>query len=173
MDNGFSDANSAPGRGHGESKAFGHVPVLLKLAIEFLAVRRGGTYIDATLGLKGHLIGVEKDPSGLERARERLTTPPPPAAAGEWPKVELVHASFAEVAQHVAPASADGLLADLGVSSMQLENAARGFSFQADGPLDMRMDPHSGLTAEQVVNRFDERELADAIYEFGEERRSR
>ena len=186
MDNGFSDANSAPGRGHGESKAFGHVPVLLKLAIEFLAVRRGGTYIDATLGLgghsweiakllgpKGHLIGVDKDPSALERARERLTNPPPPAAAGEWPKVDLVHASFAEVAQHVAPASADGLLADLGVSSMQLEDAARGFSFQADGPLDMRMDPHSGLTAEQVVNRCDERELADAIYEFGEERRSR
>src|ERR1039458_241023 len=100
MDNGFSDANSAPGRGHGESKAFGHVPVLLKLAIEFLAVRRGGTYIDATLGLGGHsweiaklrgqrviLFGVDKAPSGLDRARERLTTPPPPAAAGEWPKV--------------------------------------------------------------------------------------
>ena len=185
MDNGFSETNSAPGRGHGESKEFGHVPVLLKLAIEFLAVRRGGTYIDATLGLgghsweiakrlgpKGHLIGVDKDPSALERARERLTNPPPELAS-EWPKVELVHASFADVAQHVAPASADGLLADLGVSSMQLENAARGFSFQADGPLDMRMNPHSGLTAEQVVNRFDERELADAIYEFGEERRSR
>jgi len=186
MDNGFSETNSAPGRGHGESKEFGHVPVLLKLAIEFLAVRRGGTYIDATLGLgghsweiakrlgaKGHLIGIDKDPSALERAREKLTNPPPPAAAGEWPKVDLVHASFAEVAQHVAAATADGLLADLGVSSMQLENAARGFSFQADGPLDMRMNPHSGLTAEQVVNRFDERELADAIYEFGEERRSR
>src|ERR1019366_8722281 len=186
MDNRFSDANSASGRGHGESKAFGHVPVLLKLAIEFLAIRRGGTYIDATLGLgghsweiakllgpKGHLIGVDKDPAALERARERLTNPPPPAAAGEWPKVDLVHASFADVAQHVAPATADGLLADLGVSSMQLENAARGFSFQADGPLDMRMNTHSGQTAEQVVNRFDERELADAIYEFGEERRSR
>ncbi len=93
--------------------------------------------------------------------------------AGDWPKIELVHASFAEVAQHVAAASVDGLLADLGVSSMQLENAARGFSFQAEGPLDMRMNPQSGLTAEQVVNRFDERELADAIYEFGEERRSR
>ena len=185
MDSRFSDANSASGRGHGESKAFGHVPVLLKLAIEFLAVRRGGTYIDATLGLgghsweiakllgpKGHLIGVDKDPSALERARERLTNPPPEMAS-EWPKVELVHTSFAEVAQYVAPATADGLLADLGVSSMQLENAARGFSFQADGPLDMRMDPHSGLTAEQVVNRCDERELADAIYEFGEERRSR
>ena len=185
MDNGFSDTNSAPGRGHGEGKEFGHVPVLSKLAIEFLAVRRGGTYIDATLGLgghsweiarrlgaKGHLIGIDKDPAALERARERLTNPPPEMAS-EWPKVELVHASFADVAQHVAPATADGLLADLGVSSMQLENAARGFSFQADGPLDMRMNPHSGLTAEQVVNRFDERELADAIYEFGEERRSR
>src|ERR1035438_4683658 len=185
MDNGFSDTNSAPGRGHGESKEFGHVPVLSKLAIEFLAVRRGGTYIDATLGLgghsweiakrlgaKGHLIGIDKDPAALERARERLTNPPPEMAS-EWPKVELVHASFADVAQHVAPATADGLLADLGVSSMQLENAARGFSFQADGPLDMRMNTHSGQTAEQVVNRFDERELADAIYEFGEERRSR
>src|SRR5271167_2611961 len=185
MDNGFSEANSAPGGAHGESKDFGHVAVLSKPAIEFLAVRRGGTYIDATLGLgghsweiakrlgpEGHLIGVDKDPSALERARERLTNPPPELAS-EWPKVELVHASFADVAQHVAPASADGLLADLGVSSMQLENAARGFSFQAEGPLDMRMNPQSGLTAEQVVNRFDERELADAIYEFGEERRSR
>src|ERR1035438_4572407 len=186
MDNGFSDTNSAPGRGHGEGKEFGHVPVLLKLAIEFLAVRRGGTYIDATLGLgghsweiakrlgaKGHLIGIDKDPAAFERARERLTNPPPPAAAGEWPKGDLEHASLADLAHHVAPATADGLLADLGISSMQLENAARGFSFQADGPLDMRMDPHSGLTAEQVVNRCDERELADAIYEFGEERRSR
>src|ERR1035441_8537186 len=102
MDNRFSDANSASGRGHGESKAFGHVPVLLKLAIEFLAVRRGGTYIDATLGLgghsweiakllgpKGHLIGVDKDPSALERARERLTNPPLEMAS-EWPKVDLV-----------------------------------------------------------------------------------
>ena len=67
----------------------------------------------------------------------------------------------------------DGLLADLGVSSLQLDDAARGFSFQAEGPLDMRMDPHSERTAEQVVNHLDERELADVIYEFGEERRSR
>src|SRR5271157_362988 len=114
MDNGFSEANSAPGRGHGESKEFGHVPVLLKLAIEFLAVRRGGTYIDATLGLgghsweiarrlgpQGHLIGFDKDPAALERARERLTKPPAELAS-DWPKVELVHASFAGVAQHAA-----------------------------------------------------------------------
>src|SRR5271166_5222795 len=185
MDNRFSEADSAPGGGHGENKQFGHVAVLLKPAIEFLAVRRGGTYIDATLGLGGHsweiakrlgaqgrLIGFDKDPAALERARERLNSPPAELVS-DWPHVELVHASFADVAQHVAPATADGLLADLGVSSMQLENAARGFSFQADGPLDMRMDPQSGPTADQVVNRFDERELADAIYEFGEERRSR
>src|SRR5271157_5960627 len=185
MEKEFAGTNSAPGRGHGESGRFGHVAVLLKPAIEFLAVRRGGTYIDATLGLGGHsweiakrlgaqgrLIAFDKDPAALQRARERLTIPPSEMAA-EWPKVELVHASFAEVAQHVAPATADGVLADLGVSSMQLEDASRGFSFQAEGPLDMRMNPQSGLTAEQVVNRFDERELADAIYEFGEERRSR
>src|ERR1700678_83539 len=181
---GNSEPNSAPGRAHGV-KDFGHVPVLLKPAIEFLAVRRGGVYIDATLGLGGHsweiatrlgregrLIGFDKDPAALQRARERLSTPPEEVAS-DWPNIELVHASFAEVAEYVAAASADGLLADLGVSSMQFEDAARGFSFQVEGPLDMRMNPQAGLTAEQVVNRFDERELADAIYEFGEERRSR
>jgi len=185
MDNGFSEANDAPGGAHGGSREFGHVAVLLKPAIEFLAVRRGGTYIDATLGLGGHsweiarrlgaegrLIGFDKDLAALARARERLSAPPSELSS-DWPQIELVHASFAAVAERVAPATVDGLLADLGVSSLQLEDVARGFSFQADGPLDMRMDPHSGLTAEQVVNRFDERELADAIYEFGEERRSR
>jgi 16S rRNA (cytosine1402-N4)-methyltransferase len=187
MDNKDSATDSAPWGGHGEAatRQFGHVPVLLNQAIEFLAVKRGGTIIDSTIGLAGHaweiakrlgapgrLIGFDKDPAALERARARLASPPP-ELAGDWPQIELVHASFAEVGQHVAPASADGLLADLGVSSMQLENAARGFSFQAEGPLDMRMNTQSGLTAEQVVNRFDERELADAIYEFGEERRSR
>jgi len=77
------------------------------------------------------------------------------------------------VAERISPASLDGLMADLGVSSLQIDDPARGFSFQADGPLDMRMNPMSGDTAEQVVNRIDERELADVIYEFGEERRSR
>jgi 16S rRNA (cytosine1402-N4)-methyltransferase len=185
MDDGVSEADQAPGGARGEGKEFGHVAVLLKPAIELLATRRGGTYIDATLGAGGHsweiakrlgaqgrLIGFDKDPTALERARQRLRHPPA-ELQGDWPRIELVHASFAEVARHIAPASADGLLADLGVSSMQLEDAARGFSFQAEGPLDMRMNPHSGLTAEQVVNRFDEHELADAIYEFGEERRSR
>jgi 16S rRNA (cytosine1402-N4)-methyltransferase len=91
----------------------------------------------------------------------------------DWPRVTLIHGSFAEVGERVAPASLDGLMADLGVSSLQLGDAARGFSFQAEGPLDMRMNPMSGETAEQVVNHIDERELADVIYEFGEERRSR
>src|SRR5262249_22694138 len=124
------------------------------------------------LGAQGRLIGFDKDPAALERARERLTQPPADLAS-DWPQVELVHASFAEVAEHVAAGSADGVLAGLGGSYMQLGKEARGFSLQAEGPLDMRMNTHSGLTAEQVVNRFDERELADAIYEFGEERRSR
>ena len=184
MDKEFRETGS-PQEGRDGGRDYGHVPVLLQPAIEFLAVRRGGTYIDATLGLGGHsweiakrlgaqgrLIGFDKDPAALERARERLTSPPTEWES-QWPSIELVHASFAELAGHVAAGSADGLLADLGVSSMQLEDAGRGFSFQADGPLDMRMNTHSGLTAEQVVNRFDERELADAIYEFGEERRSR
>jgi len=159
----------------------GHVPVLLQEAIDFLAVQRGGTYLDATVGLgghsleiarrlgaPGHLIGFDKDPSALERAREILQV-----ADSDWPTVTLIHGSFAEAGERIAPGSLNGLMADLGVSSLQLGDAARGFSFQADGPLDMRMNTMSGDTAEQVVNHLDERELADVIYEFGEERRSR
>ena len=162
-----------------------HVPVLLKEAIHFLNVRRGGTYIDATLGLGGHsselvrrlgpqgrLIGFDKDPAALELARKRLDDLAV-ELGGEAPKVELVNASYAEVGERVEAKSADGLLADLGLSSMQLSDAARGFSFQAEGPLDMRMDPRSERSAEQVVNHLDESNLADVIYEFGEERRSR
>ena len=85
----------------------------------------------------------------------------------------MLQRSFAEIAKGHKPATVDGILADIGVSSLQLDNAARGFSFQADGPLDMRMDPRGERTAEQVVNHLDERQLADVIYEFGEERRSR
>jgi len=162
-----------------------HVPVLLKEAIHFLNVRRGGTYIDATLGLGGHsselvrrlgpqgrLIGFDKDPAALELARKRLDDLAVELGS-EAPKVELINASYAEVGERVEAKSADGLLADLGLSSMQLSDAARGFSFQAEGPLDMRMDPRSERTAEQVVNHLDESNLADVIYEFGEKRRSR
>jgi 16S rRNA (cytosine1402-N4)-methyltransferase len=91
----------------------------------------------------------------------------------DQPTIELLHGSFADLVNEQRPASIDGILADLGVSSLQFDTAARGFSFQAEGNLDMRMNPQSELTAEQVVNQFDERELADLIYEFGEERRSR
>jgi len=169
---------------HGSAE-FGHVPVLSKEAIDFLAVQRGGTYIDATVGLGGHsvliakrlgpqgrLTGFDKDARALEIARSRVASPPA-ERQGDWPEVKLIHASFASVAAHLEPHSADGLIADVGVSSMQFEDASRGFSFQADGPLDMRMDTTQELTAEQVVNQFDERELADLIYEFGEERSSR
>src|SRR5215471_9044735 len=171
-------------------------------AIDFLNVRPGGTYIDATVGLgghsyeiakrlgaPGHLIGVDKDPKALEIAGLRLRASKlgPQALGvglrtsdlsksedreGDWPTVTLLQGSFAGLSE-VRGLKANGLLADLGVSSLQLEDAARGFSFQAEGPLDMRMNPMSGETAEQVVNRIDERELADVIYEFGEERRSR
>ncbi len=158
-----------------------HVPVLLKEAIDFLAVRRGGTYIDATVGLgghsyeiakrlgaPGHLIGLDKDPAALKLAGSRLRAP-----GDDWPEVTLLHRSFAEIARGQKAGSVDGILADIGLSSLQLDDAARGFSFQAEGPLDMRMDPRGDRTAEQVVNHLDERQLADVIYEFGEERRSR
>jgi 16S rRNA (cytosine1402-N4)-methyltransferase len=171
----------APQGAHGSGEV-GHVSVLLKEAIDFLAIRRGGTYIDATVGLgghsfaiasrlgpQGHLIGFDKDTQALELAHERLFR----IGGDDRPKISLFHASYAEVAQHVPPASADGLLADLGVSSLQFGDPARGFSFQAEGPLDMRMDPQGDRTADQVVNRMREEELANVIYEFGEERRSR
>ncbi len=181
MGEGLTD--TPQGVGHGGGREVRHVPVLLQEAIDFLNVRRGGIYIDATVGLgghsyeiakrlgaPGHLIGLDKDPAALERAGFGLQA----SGSGEadWPIIELRQASFASLADARCP-TADGLLADLGVSSLQLSDAARGFSFQADGPLDMRMDPQSERTAEQVVNHLDERELADVIYEFGEERRSR
>ena len=165
-------------------------------------MRRGGTYIDATVGLgghsyeiakrlgaPGHLIGLDKDPAALRIAREKLTPvvgvrssvlgeaddqePKTHDLRPDWPEITLLHRSFAEIAKGQKPGSVDGILADIGVSSLQLDDAARGFSFQAEGPLDMRMDPRSERTAEQVVNHLDERQLADVIYEFGEERRSR
>jgi 16S rRNA (cytosine1402-N4)-methyltransferase len=123
------------------------------------------------LGSEGRLIGFDKDTRALEMAGQRLAAPE--GRQQDWPEIVLHHASYAEMAERVAPGSADGVLADLGVSSMQFDDAGRGFSFQADGPLDMRMNPHAELSADQVVNQFDESNLADLIYEFGEERRSR
>ena len=175
-----------PERGGHGGREVGHVPVLLKEAIDFLDIKRNGTYIDATVGLgghsyeiakrlgaAGHLIGFDKDPAALEIARTRLGSAGVSPATEDWPQVTLLHGSFAELVNDQRATSIDGILADLGMSSLQLQDAARGFSFQAEGALDMRMNPQAELTAEQVVNHFDERELADVIYEFGDERRSR
>src|ERR1700761_6322288 len=162
-----------------------HIPVLLEESLEFLAVRPGGVYADATLGLGGHsaeiarrlgakgkLIAFDRDPEAMSKAQARLATVAEEPGA-EMPAVEYISRPFSEVAEAIAPSTLDGLLADFGVSSLQLDEAHRGFSFRAAGPLDMRMDPRSDLTAGQVVNQADEEVLANLIYEFGEERRSR
>ncbi len=162
-----------------------HVPVLLEEAIRSLGVSQGSTVVDATLGLaghstaiarllgpQGHLIAFDRDPAAMEQATARLEQLRA-ELTDTMPKVTLHAAAFGSIAEYVQPASVDAILADFGVSSMQLDTAERGFSFQADGPLDMRMDTRSGPTAEQVVNQAGEEELANLIYEFGEERRSR
>jgi 16S rRNA (cytosine1402-N4)-methyltransferase len=162
-----------------------HVPVLLKDAIEFLHVRTGATVADCTLGMaghateivrslgpQGHLIGFDRDPEALALAKKQLEN-----VANELgsraPKITLIGEAFSSIARHVEPASLDGILADFGISSLQLGEAHRGFSFSADGVLDMRMDTRQGPTAAQVVNEASEHELANLIYEYGEERRSR
>ena len=178
------EVNKAPQGADGGKKQAGHTSVLLQEAIDFLGIKRDGTYIDATVGLgghsfaiasrlgpAGHLIGFDKDTYALEQARRRLLAPP--GKEKDWPQITLLHSGFAEIAKRMPEKSAVGILADLGVSSLQLGDSSRGFSFQAESPLDMRMDPHGERTADQVVNRMREEELANVIYEFGEERRSR
>ena len=162
-----------------------HVPVLLEESLNFLNVRAGGVVVDATLGFGGHsaaisrrlgpagtLIAFDRDEQAMDLAKARLALLAEELGA-EMPTVEYVARPFSEIAEVVKPGALDGLLADFGVSSMQLDEAHRGFSFRTDGPLDMRMDTRRGLTAEQVVNQADEEDLANLIYEFGEERRSR
>ncbi|MGA3133222.1 MAG: 16S rRNA (cytosine(1402)-N(4))-methyltransferase RsmH [Terracidiphilus sp.] len=162
-----------------------HVPVLFQDALDFLRVSPDGTYVDCTLGLAGHaegilrrlgpqgrLIGFDRDPEMLELAKERLMKAVEEMGS-QAPQVTFVGEAFSRIGEHFGSASVDGLLADFGVSSLHFDEARRGFSFQADGPLDMRLDTRSGPTAEQVVNEMDERELANLIYEYGEERRSR
>jgi 16S rRNA (cytosine1402-N4)-methyltransferase len=153
--------------------------------LEYLKVRPGGVVVDATVGLGGHsaeiakrlggkgrLICFDRDPEAMELAKVRMDEVRA-ELGGEMPDVVFEPRAFSEAAGVIEPASLDGLLADFGVSSLQLDEAHRGFSFRSEGPLDMRMDPRRGETAEQVVNQADENELADLIYEFGEERRSR
>jgi 16S rRNA (cytosine1402-N4)-methyltransferase len=162
-----------------------HVPVLLEVTLDFLCIRPDGTYADCTLGMGGHaegilrrlgprgkLIGFDRDPEALELAAARLERVREELGS-EAAEVRLIGEAFSTIARFVEPGTLDGLLADFGASSLHFDEARRGFSFQADGPLDMRMDTRTGPTAEQVVNEMDERELANLIYEYGEERRSR
>lgn len=159
-----------------------HIPVLRPEALHYLAVRPGGRYIDCTTGLGGHstaiaqelgdggrLLCMDQDADALEFARTKL------APFGS--RVSFVHGNFRDIAS-VAGAegftTVDGILMDLGISSMQIGRAERGFAFGLDGPLDMRMDPSSGgITAAEIVNEWDETSIANLFYTFGEERQSR
>jgi 16S rRNA (cytosine1402-N4)-methyltransferase len=156
-----------------------HVPVLLDEVRSLLQPERGGIFVDCTVGLGGHarmllergatrLIGIDRDTDALAIARGAL------ASFGN--RVTLVHANYREIGAVLNEAGVgevSGVLADFGVSSMQLDAEGRGFSFRRDEPLDMRMDRTRGETAAQLIDRVDETELADVIYQFGEERRSR
>ena len=156
-----------------------HVPVMTAEALEFLQPERGGVFVDCTVGLGGHsralldrgasrVIGIDRDLDALAHARVTLA----PWGA----KAELVHSDYRaidSVLDGLDIALVDGALADLGVSSMQFDEPGRGFSFQRDEPLDMRMDRSSGETAAQLIATAGEQELADTIYAYGEERFSR
>jgi 16S rRNA (cytosine1402-N4)-methyltransferase len=157
-----------------------HVPVMLGECLEYLAIRPDGIYLDATAGLGGHtaaiaqrltsgfVIANDRDAESLELAKQNTR---------EWSdRIRYHHGAFSQLLSALAAQGVDkvdGLLADLGVSRYQLTEPERGFSIMADGPLDMRQDRSQELTADELVNFTPEKELADLIYRFGEERRSR
>jgi 16S rRNA (cytosine1402-N4)-methyltransferase len=156
-----------------------HVPVMTDEVVAALHPDRGGVFVDCTVGLGGHarallaagatrLVGIDRDSSALALAS---------AALAEWGgRVELVHGDYRDAPRMLEARgieAIDGAVADLGVSSLQLDGAGRGFSFQRDEALDMRMDTSQGPTAADLIAEADERDLADAIYRYGEERRSR
>ncbi len=158
-----------------------HKPVLYQEIIHALQPRNGGRYVDGTLGAGGHargileactpdglLLGLDVDPQALALARETL--------APYEKRIHLVQASHITLAEQLASLKwdvIDGMVLDLGASSMQFDNAERGFSFMQDGPLDMRFGINATMSAEEIVNTFDERELADIIFRYGEDRDSR
>jgi len=158
-----------------------HIPVMAKDVLFWLASEGKRAYLDCTVGYSGHaeklmeasdsdsrLIGLDRDVAAIAASRERL------ARFGD--RVVLIHGHFVNLKQHLAANGidqVDGILFDLGVSSTQLEEPARGFSFQGEGPLDMRMDQSKGGTAADLINRWSEAQLADTIFQFGEERFSR
>jgi len=160
--------------------ALSHRPVLLRETIELLAAERGGLFVDCTVGLGGHseailqassdaqVLGIDRDEEALELARQRM------ALYGS--RFRAVHADFRELTRVLATAKVRqvrGVLADLGVSSLQLDSPSRGFSFRHEAPLDMRMDVSRGETAAELLGRLSEVEIARIIFEYGEERRSR
>ena len=151
-----------------------HYPVLLSESLELLNIRPHGKYLDCTAGLGGHtraiaarlseaglVIANDRDPKSLEIARANT--------AEYWDRIDFQHAAFSEL-NH---SGLDGMLADLGVSSLHFRDAERGFSFQSDGPLDMRLDQTRGMTAADLVNFSPEKTIADWLYQLGEERRAR
>lgn len=158
-----------------------HKPVLYQEIIHALQPKRGGRYVDGTLGAGGHargileacapdglLLGLDVDPQALALARENL--------APYEGRIHLAQASYTTITRQLADLqwdSVDGILLDLGASSMQFDNAERGFSFMQDGPLDMRFGPQALMSAEQIVNSYDEKELAETIFRYGEDRDSR
>src|ERR1700704_4478153 len=158
-----------------------HRPVLLRETIELLAAERGGWFVDCTVGLGGHseailetardaqVLGIDRDGEALELTRQRL--------ARFGPRFRAVHADFRNITRVLAIAEVKqprGILADLGISSLQLDSPSRGFSFRHDAPLDMRMDASTGVeTAAELLGRLSEVEIAQIIFEYGEERRSR
>jgi len=158
---------------------FAHTPVLPAETIDGLRVRQGADYVDGTLGGGGHtagllaagagrVLGIDRDPAALQAAAARL--------GAERERVTLAHGDFRDIgviARDHGFSEVAGVLLDIGVSSHQLDAAERGFSFNMDAPLDMRMDPTSGRTAADLVNEMPEDELADVIYRYGEERASR
>jgi 16S rRNA (cytosine1402-N4)-methyltransferase len=154
-----------------------HAPVLRNAAIEALAIRADGCYVDATFGRGGHageilgrlgkegkLVAFDRDPEAAAAAAALLDADP---------RARFVRARFSQLLQHIQPASADGVLFDLGVSSPQLDEARRGFSFLRDGPLDMRMDPGEGASAADFLAHADQREIAGVIARLGEERHAK
>ena len=160
-----------------EDLSYGHRPVLLEACLEALAIRPDGIYVDGTLGRAGHsleiarrlttgrLIGIDRDETAIAAARERLRD--------YMDHVTLVHSNFDRIGailEELNISGADGMLFDLGVSSPQLDDAQRGFSYMHNAPLDMRMDRTAALDAHQVVNRWPYEELRRILYEYGEER---
>ena len=171
-----------PGRWRSLGSEAGHAPVLVPEVVSALAPRADGTYVDCTVGLGGHtaallaagagkVIGLDRDAGALERTRARLAGESSPGST-----FELVHADFRALPAALAArglSQVDGILADLGVSSWQLDDAERGFSFRQAGPLDMRMDRSIGRTLAEWLATISEPELASVIREFGEERHAR